>query len=197
MVTKPDFINEETRRNLFSTLSELISLNIVPIINTNDAVSPPTQFEYDEPVSSTAWKRGIRLRDNDSLAAMLAAEVQADLLILMSDVDGIYNKPPWLEGARMINTYTPELKNSIVFGKKSKVGTGGMDSKMNAATWALDRGVSVVICNGTLDKAIKTIMNGRKVGTFFTDSNTSVGSNPVELIAENGTRRDVTQRCVH
>lgn len=186
LVTKPDFYNEQTRRNLFSTLSELISLNIVPIINTNDAVSPPSQIEFDEPVSSTAWKRGIRIKDNDSLAAMLAAEVQADLLILMSDVDGIYNKPPWMEGARMIHTYTPELKNTVQFGKKSKVGTGGMDSKLNAATWALDRGVSVVICNGTLEKAIKTIMSGRKVGTFFTDSTTSVGSNPIEVIAENG-----------
>lgn len=61
-----------------------------------------------------------------------------------------------------------------------------MDSKMNAATWALDRGVSVVICNGMLEKAIKTIMSGRKVGTFFTDSTTSGGSTPVEVLAENG-----------
>lgn len=161
-------------------------MNIVPIINTNDAVSPPSQIEMDEPVSSTTSIRGIRIKDNDSLAAMLAAEIQADLLILMSDVDGIYNKPPWMEGARMIHTYTSELRNTVQFGQKSKVGTGGMDSKMNAATWALDRGVSVVICNGTLEKAIKTIMSGRKVGTFFTDSAPTVGAAPVEVLAENG-----------
>lgn len=60
-----------------------------------------------------------------------------------------------------------------------------MDSKVNAATWALDRGVSVVICNGTQDKAIKTIIAGRKVGTFFTE--TSVGGpTPVDMLAENG-----------
>lgn len=118
---------------------------------------------------------------------MLAAEIQADLLILMSDVDGIYNVPPWTEGARMIHTYTPALKDKIKFGKKSKVGTGGMDSKMNAATWALDRGVSVVICNGTLEKAVKTIMSGRRVGTFFTDSSHSTdGSSSIENLAENG-----------
>lgn len=183
LVTKADFYNEHTRSNLFSTLSELISLNIVPIINTNDAVSPPPQI--DEPIGGKGSKKGISLKDNDSLAAMLAAEVSADLLILMSDVDGIYNKPPWEEGARFLHTFTSDLRNTIEYGKKSKVGTGGMDSKVNAATWALDRGVSVVICNGMQEKAIKTILAGRKVGTFFTETNLG-GSIPTEVVAENG-----------
>nr|AJP75147.1 pyrroline-5-carboxylate synthetase [Leptinotarsa decemlineata] len=182
LVTKPDFYNEETRKNLISTLTELISLNIVPIINTNDAVSPPPQV--DEPIGGKAGKRGISIKDNDSLAAMLAAEVQSDLLILMSDVDGIYNKPPWEQGAKFLDTFTSDLRHTIEFGQKSKVGTGGMDSKVNSATWALDRGVSVVICNGMLDKAIKTILSGRKVGTFFTE-NTLSGGVPTEVIAEN------------
>ncbi|XP_067647462.1 delta-1-pyrroline-5-carboxylate synthase isoform X2 [Eurosta solidaginis] len=182
LVTKPDFYNEETRNNLFCTLSELISLNIVPIINTNDAVSPPMFIKDDElPVGS---KKGIAIQDNDSLAAMLSAEVQADLLILMSDVDGIYNKPPWEDGAKLMHTYTTNDRISIEFGKKSKVGTGGMDSKVKAATWALDRGVSVVICNGMQEKAIKTIIAGRKVGTFFTESTESF-STPVDVLAEN------------
>lgn len=60
-----------------------------------------------------------------------------------------------------------------------------MDSKVNAATWALDRGVSVVICNGTQDKAIKTIIAGRKVGTFFTET-AAGGPTPVDMLAENG-----------
>lgn len=72
----------------------------------------------------------IALKDNDSLAAMLAAEVEADLLILMSDVDGIYTRPPSQEGARLIHTFTPDMLKTITFGKKSKVGTGGMDSKV-------------------------------------------------------------------
>lgn len=179
LVTKPDFYNENTRKNLFCTLSELISLNIVPIINTNDAVSPPMFVEHDDP------EKGISVRDNDSLSALLAANVHADLLILMSDVDGIYNKPPWEDGARLMHTYTSQDRNTIQFGKKSKVGTGGMDSKVNAATWALDRGVSVVICNGMQDKAIKTIIGGRKVGTFFTESSAD-GPAPVDGLAENG-----------
>ena len=75
-------------------------------------------------------------------------------------------------------------RETLKFGKKSKVGTGGMDSKVNAATWALDRGVSVVICNGSQDNAIKTIVAGRKVGTFFTEATST--STPVEFLAENG-----------
>uniref|UniRef100_A0A1B0FY33 Glutamate-5-semialdehyde dehydrogenase n=1 Tax=Phlebotomus papatasi TaxID=29031 RepID=A0A1B0FY33_PHLPP len=121
LVTKPDFYNEETRKNLFCTLSELISLNIVPIVNTNDAVSPP-MFIVDEEV--TGPKKGISIKDNDSLAAMVAAEIQADLLILMSDVDGIYNKPPWEDGAKLMSTYTTNDRNAIQFGKKSKASLG-------------------------------------------------------------------------
>ncbi|KAL9903860.1 delta-1-pyrroline-5-carboxylate synthase [Glossina fuscipes] len=181
LVTKPDFYNEETRTNLFATLSELISLNIVPIINTNDAVSPPMFLKDDDIPPGT--KKGIPIKDNDSLSAMLSAEVQADLLILMSDVDGIYNKPPWEDGAKLMHTYTTNDSRSIQFGQKSKVGTGGMDSKVKAATWALDRGVSVVICNGMQEKAIKTIIGGRKVGTFFTES-TDGFTTPVEELAE-------------
>ncbi|KAK3925381.1 putative delta-1-pyrroline-5-carboxylate synthase [Frankliniella fusca] len=182
LVTKPDFYNEDTRQHLFSTLTELISLNIVPIINTNDAVSPPPLATED--LKPQAGKKAINLKDNDSLAAMLAAEVQADLLILMSDVDGIYTKPPDQEGARFLSTFTAEMLESVRFGQKSRVGTGGMDSKVQAATWALDRGVCVVICNGMQEEAIKTILTGRKVGTFFTSGSASSAS--TDLLAEQG-----------
>lgn len=87
--------------------------------------------------------------------------------------------------SRIFCRLTRDDRADIKFGKKSKVGTGGMDSKLNAATWALDRGVSVVICNGSQDNAIKTIVGGRKVGTFFTETSTASGT-PVEFMAENG-----------
>lgn len=179
LVTKPDFNNEQTRNNLYSTLSELISLNIIPIINTNDAVEPPPVGDPEK-----IAKKGLSLKDNDSLAALLATEVNADLLILMSDVDGIYTKPPWEEGAQFIHTFTTNHRNTIKFGKKSKVGTGGMDSKVRAATFAIDRGVSVVICNGMLEHAIERILSGRKVGTLFTD--TVSDSISTEHMASNG-----------
>ena len=85
LVTKSDFYNEETRTQLFSTLNELMALNIIPIINTNDAVSPPPQ--KDEDVEGI-----LGIKDNDSLAARVAVEINADLAILMSDVDGIYDR---------------------------------------------------------------------------------------------------------
>lgn len=164
LVTKPDFCNEDVRRQLLSTLQDLLLLNIIPIINTNDAVAPPQQFDGDDVPGI------LNIKDNDCLAAQLAAEIRADTLILMSDVDGIYTRPPSTEGSKLIHTYTPDI-NGIVFGNKSRVGLGGMESKVKSATWALERGVSVVICNGMEDRAISNIIKGQRIGTFFTNSN--------------------------
>lgn len=173
LITKPDFYNTETRHNLNSTINELIALNILPIINTNDAVTPPPQV--DEEVS-----RKLDIRDNDSLAARLAVEVDGDLLLLMTDVDGIFTRPPGDDGARLIDCFVPDVtlaggggdgpgeEGGVVFGDKSAVGTGGMDSKVRAAGWALERGTSVVICNGLAQGTIRAVLEGRKVGTFFT-----------------------------
>ncbi|XP_076055597.1 delta[1]-pyrroline-5-carboxylate synthase [Oratosquilla oratoria] len=176
LITKPDFYNEETRCNLISTLNELIALNILPIINTNDAVTPPPQL--DEEIS-----RKLDIRDNDSLAARLASEVETDLLILMTDVEGIYNKPPKEDGARLYDSFSPTMLSSLEFGEKSSVGTGGMDSKVKASCFALERGTSVVICNGLSQGAIKGIVNGRKVGTFLTTKNETAVE--VEVLARN------------
>ncbi|XP_068234526.1 delta-1-pyrroline-5-carboxylate synthase isoform X2 [Palaemon carinicauda] len=176
LITKPDFYNNETRQNLNSTINELIALNILPIINTNDAVTPPPQV--DEEIS-----KKLDIRDNDSLAARLAVEIESDLIILMTDVDGIFNKPPNEEGARLIDNFCPETSQKLMFGEKSSVGTGGMESKVKAASWALDRGTSVVICNGLAQGAIKGIVQGRKIGTFFTNS--SDGGLEVEVLTKN------------
>lgn len=182
LVTKPDFSNDESRKNLHSTLSELIRLNIIPILNANDAVAPPP--EQDKDLSGVFRNSGqvISLKDNDSLAARLAVEMNADLLILMSDVNGLYTSPPGTDGSRLIHTYSPSTDNtSVVFEGKSRVGLGGMESKVKAATWAVQNGVSVVICNGTEEKAILNITKGKQVGTFFTTA--QVTGTPVELQA--------------
>lgn len=176
LITKPDFYNNETRQNLNSTINELIALNILPIINTNDAVTPPPQV--DEEIS-----KKLDIRDNDSLAARLAVEIESDLIILMTDVDGIFNKPPSEEGARLIDNFCRETSQKLMFGEKSSVGTGGMESKVKAASWALDRGTSVVICNGLAQGAIKGIVQGRKIGTFFT--NNSDSGLEVEVLTKN------------
>ena len=133
------------------------------------------------------------IHDNDALAAYLAKEINADLLILISDVDGVYNKPPGSEDARLLHTFTPKQiqqsqqgnkESNIEFGSKSSVGLGGMESKVSSALWALEKGTSVVICNGNQTNAITSIINGKKIGTFFTLKDTS--SINVEQLADKG-----------
>ncbi|XP_023235697.1 delta-1-pyrroline-5-carboxylate synthase-like [Centruroides sculpturatus] len=175
LVTKPDFYNTESRFNLKSTVLELLGLNIIPIVNTNDTVVPPSVPEVQNEV--------IRINDNDTLGAHVATELGADLLILMTDVDGIYTLPPGQDGARLLSTYCPNLNGNVTFGEKSSVGSGGMESKVKAASWALERGVSVIICNGMEDQAITKILDGKRIGTFFTDQKHS--SIPVETLAAN------------
>jgi delta-1-pyrroline-5-carboxylate synthetase len=102
----------------------------------------------------------------------------------MSNVDGIYNQPPAKENARIIHTFVPDDLNKITFGSKSESGTGGMESKVKSALWALDHGSSVVICNGLRYNNIRKIMDGQKVGTFFTKAVSD--TIPVDILAKNG-----------
>lgn len=115
----------------------------------------------------------ISIKDNDSLAARLAVEMKADLLIALSDVEGLYNSPPGTDDAKLIDIFYPGDQQSITYGTKSRVGLGGMEAKVKAALWALQGGTSVVIANGTHPKVtghvITDIVEGKKVGTFFSE----------------------------
>ncbi|XP_066522173.1 delta-1-pyrroline-5-carboxylate synthase isoform X2 [Hoplias malabaricus] len=166
LVTNLDFHDDQKRRNLNSTLHELLRMNIVPIINTNDAVVPPPEPNSD-------LQGVISIKDNDSLAARLAVEMRADLLIALSDVEGLYDSPPGTDDAKLIDTFYPGDQQSITYGTKSRVGIGGMEAKVKAALWALQGGTSVVIANGTHPKVtghvITDIVEGKKVGTFFSE----------------------------
>ncbi|CAF91951.1 unnamed protein product, partial [Tetraodon nigroviridis] len=166
LVTNLDFHNDDKRQNLNSTLQELLRMNIVPIINTNDAVVPPPEPNSD-------LQGVISIKDNDSLAARLAVEMKADLLIALSDVEGLYDSPPGTDDAKLIDIFYPGDQQSITFGTKSRVGLGGMEAKVKAAVWALESGTAVVIANGTHPKVtghvITDIVEGKKVGTFFTE----------------------------
>ncbi|XP_055085620.1 delta-1-pyrroline-5-carboxylate synthase isoform X1 [Periophthalmus magnuspinnatus] len=168
LVTNLDFHDDQKRQNLNSTLQELLRMNIVPIINTNDAVVPPP-----EPNSDLHGVNVISIKDNDSLAARLAVEMKADLLIALSDVEGLYNSPPGTDDAKLIDIFYPGDQQSITYGTKSRVGIGGMEAKVKAALWALQGGTSVVIANGTHPKVtghvITDIVEGKKVGTFFSE----------------------------
>ncbi|XP_072292696.1 delta-1-pyrroline-5-carboxylate synthase-like isoform X2 [Eucyclogobius newberryi] len=166
LVTNLDFHDEQKRRNLNSTLQELMRMNIVPIINTNDAVVAP-------PVPSSDMQGVISIKDNDSLAARLAVEMKVDLLVALSDVEGLYDRPPGIDDAKLLDIFYPGDQQSITYGNKSRVGIGGMEAKVKAALWALQGGTSVVIANGTDPKVtghvITDIVEGKKLGTFFSE----------------------------
>merc|ERR1719370_725562 len=182
LVTKQDFINDDTRGQLFNTLREMLALNIIPIINTNDAVSPP-------PAETTA-PGVLNITDNDSLASRVAVDVGADLAILMSDVNGIYDRPPKEQGSTLLPYYNPNRAQNIQFGAKSDYGTGGMESKVQSACYALDHGCSVIICNGMKYNTIRNIMAGENIGAMF--SPLEVRGTSVEILARNaraGSRR--------
>ncbi|XP_012873024.1 PREDICTED: delta-1-pyrroline-5-carboxylate synthase [Dipodomys ordii] len=166
LVTNLDFHDEQKRRNLNGTLHELLRMNIVPIVNTNDAVVPPAEPNSD-------LQGVISVKDNDSLAARLAVEMKTDLLIVLSDVEGLFDSPPGSDDAKLIDIFYPGDQQSVTFGTKSRVGMGGMEAKVKAALWALQGGTSVVIANGTHPKVsghvITDIVEGKKVGTFFSE----------------------------
>jgi len=185
LVTKQDFINDDTRGQLFNTLREMISLNIIPIINTNDAVSPPA--------TETVVPGVLNITDNDSLASRVAVDVGADLAILMSDVDGIYDRPPKQDGANFLPYFNPLSINNIEFGEKSDLGTGGMESKVQSACYALNHGCTVVICNGMRYNTIRNIVSGQNIGTMFSFLETQ-GTNVESLAREarSGSRRMVS-----
>ncbi|CAG7835281.1 unnamed protein product [Allacma fusca] len=186
LVTKENFTDEYTRKHLYQTMSELLALNIVPIVNTNDAVAAPAQV-YD------ALEGDITINDNDTLAAFLSAEVKADLMIMMSDVDGVFTDPPGLEGSlsRVLPTYCPSvMQGGIRFGAKSSVGSGGMQSKVSAAIWALEHGIAAVICNGSREGALLEIMEGKRCGTFFTThAHTTRSAENIAELAKKGGRQ--------
>ncbi|KAK1333598.1 hypothetical protein QTO34_005983 [Cnephaeus nilssonii] len=166
LVTNLDFHDEQKRRNLNGTLHELLRMNIVPIVNTNDAVVPPAEPNSD-------LQGVISVKDNDSLAARLAVEMKTDLLIVLSDVEVLVWIHPSVRKASLLVIKVVGNQQSVTFGTKSRVGMGGMEAKVKAALWALQGGTSVVIANGTHPKVsghvITDIVEGKKVGTFFSE----------------------------
>eukprot|EP00898_Chlorokybus_atmophyticus_P002771 jgi/Chlat1/3495/Chrsp23S00265 len=164
LLTEAEFSDSEFKAQLRTTVDELLRLGVVPVINENDAVS--TRKAPYKDATGIFW-------DNDSLAALLAIELRADVLVLLSDVEGLYTGPPDAPNSRLVHTYDPALTDGnntaagISFGPKSRVGRGGMTAKVEAAWKAAAAGTPVVIASGVSSTALARVMRGEHVGTLF------------------------------
>ncbi|GJU90416.1 delta-1-pyrroline-5-carboxylate synthase-like protein [Tanacetum coccineum] len=179
LVSHNDFRSPESRMQLSATVTSLLSLKVIPIFNDNDAISTKiAPYEY----FGIDW-------DNDSLAALLALELKADLLMLLSDVDGLYSGPPSDPQSKLIYTYVEEkMGNTITFGDKSSLGTGGMTTKVNAALYASQGGIPVVITRFAGDN-IDRVLKGQPIGTLFhRDANTGVSNRELNAHEESSRR---------
>ena len=150
LLTSGDMEEEETRLNAKRAMDKLVSLRVLPIVNENDTVATAE----------------IRFGDNDRLAALVAVLVEAEALVLLSDVDALYDMPPTKLGAKRIErvAYGADLSNVEVGGSSSAVGTGGAVTKVGAAKLATAAGVSVLL---TSTDNVSAALEGQAVGTWF------------------------------
>ena len=159
LMTKATVMNDKSRRNAQNTFNELLNLGAVPIVNENDTLST---YEI---------KQVQTFGDNDRLSAIVTSIIDADLLILLSDIDGLYTDDPNSNpDARFINQVDVIDDKLLNMGKStsgSGVGTGGMATKLKAAGIAVSSGADMVIANGNDIDNIAKIMSGADVGTLF------------------------------
>lgn len=154
LLTGLDLEDDERYHNIQNTMNRLLELNVLPIINENDTVST----------------QEIAVGDNDTLGAIVAVSMKADLLVLLSDIDGLYTADPHKdENAELISVVeeiTPEIE-ALGGGKGSSLGTGGMVTKLNAAKLCMTKGTDMIIANGSNPSVLYNIVDGEKIGTRF------------------------------
>lgn len=154
LITGADIQNAERNKNFQNTLYRLLELNALPIINENDTIAT------DE----------IVIGDNDTLGAIVATSSNADLLILLSDIDGLYTEDPHKNPDALLLDEVDEITDEIIAmtgGSVTQLGTGGMQTKLHAAEIATKNGIEMVIANGNDPEILYDIVNGEKVGTRF------------------------------
>jgi glutamate 5-kinase len=161
LLTAEDLSNRAAYLHTCNVLEMLLKLGVVPIINENDVTS------VDELKPVTEGYR-VNFSDNDILSVLVASAMRADLVIILSDVDGLFTKDPQDPTAELIKTVdcvTCELKESV--NGKSRLGRGGIQSKVKAAEIATTCGIPVVIANSRKENIIADILAGKQVGTYF------------------------------
>lgn len=154
LITKRDVDNDECRHNLINAFEKTFQYGSIPVINENDAVA------VEEIVYG----------DNDSLSAIVAKLIRADALMILTDIDGLYDGDPHKDEYARIIPVVEEITESlfeVAGGKGSKLGTGGMITKLQAAQIAVEAGIDTIVFNGAEPENIYKALEGHQVGTFF------------------------------
>ncbi len=158
LLTGADFRHEDRYRNFQNTMTRLLDMDVLPIINENDTIATEE----------------IRVGDNDTLSALVAVSVDADLLILLSDIDGLDTADPHKDPDAKLIPLVPELTDEILSlggGEGSSLGTGGMRTKLHAARICTEAGCDMIIMNGAKPELLYDIFDGASVGTRFAAGN--------------------------
>lgn len=161
LLTKDVLDNGQRERNAINTLEMLFKYNSIPIVNENDTISTE-QIEFG---------------DNDTLSSIVATLIKADLLILLSDIDGLYNKDPRGNSDVRLIPEVYGITDEIVKmcgNTTSQAGTGGMKTKLEAARICLQAGIPMIIANGENPENINKALAGDKIGTIFVPNNKEV-----------------------
>lgn len=156
LLTRHDTENNESRANLHNSFERLLELGVLPIVNENDSVA----------VEELEGKFG----DNDSLSAIVARLIGADLLILMTDTDGLFDANPRETPDARVIPFVPYVTDEILAladGEGSARGTGGMSTKLRAVQLASNAGIPAVIMNGSAPERLYELLAGKAVGTVF------------------------------
>lgn len=165
LLTKDGLINSISRSNAHNTLNTLLNMSIVPIINENDTVSTEE----------------IEFGDNDTLSAYVAILVEAELLVLLSDIEGLYSADPRKDASAKIihkvTRITPEIEQ-MATGAGSSFGKGGMATKIAAAKLCDKAGIDTIITNGEEPSVIIDLLEGKEVGTLFVSAKNQQKFNP-------------------
>ncbi len=154
LITGEDVVSPRRHENFRNTLNRLLELSALPIINENDTVATEE----------------IVIGDNDTLAAIVAESVEADLLVLLSDIDGLYTADPRKNPDAQLIPRVTEIDDSILAlagGSSTNLGTGGMTTKLQAAKICMACGCNMIITNGSRPGILYDILSGEAVGTLF------------------------------
>ncbi|MBQ8634106.1 MAG: glutamate 5-kinase [Lachnospiraceae bacterium] len=157
LMTKFTILNDITRQYACNTFEQLFKMGVIPIVNENDTVS-------------TDEMENLGIGENDTLAALVTAMIHGDLVILLSDIDGLYSDDPKKNPDAVFFHQIDDVNDSVLGmakGSSSNVGTGGMQTKLSAAKIAIDSGADMIIANGDDIENLRRVMDGEQVGTLF------------------------------